>query len=91
MFPSGCGVPPQAVFVASRRKSFTARTNHPPKPAPEPKPKQSPPPDLPADTWAAATGTETVTSIDATWERVVLLEPAISAARRFGRLKVSEP
>ncbi len=38
--------------------------------------------------WEDATGTPVVTSIDATWERVVIEDTVQGADRRFGRLKV---
>ncbi len=44
-----------------------------------------------AENWAAIMGTETVTSIDAVWERVVVVDTATAVKRRFARLKVGEP
>ncbi len=42
--------------------------------------------------WQAATGTQSVQSIDATWERVVVVDPAgAGQASRFGRIRVSTP
>ena len=41
------------------------------------------------DGWATATGTETVQSIDAEWERVTIEENATGQPKRFGRVKVS--
>jgi hypothetical protein len=38
--------------------------------------------------WSAATGTETVQSIDAEWERVTVEEDASGREKRFGRVKV---
>ena len=40
------------------------------------------------DGWTAATGTETVQSIDSEWERVTIEENATGKDKRFGRVKV---
>ncbi|MEI6608068.1 MAG: hypothetical protein WCP35_22420, partial [Verrucomicrobiota bacterium] len=40
-------------------------------------------------TWSAATGTETVQSIDAEWERVTIPDTASSQTKRFGRVMVT--
>jgi hypothetical protein len=40
--------------------------------------------------WSAA-GTESVTPIDATWERVKVTDQTPSAPARFGRIRVSQP
>ncbi len=47
---------------------------------------------LTPDDWSAATGTPTVTIIDATWERVVIEDTVTSSTsdRRFGRVQVSQ-
>jgi hypothetical protein len=39
-------------------------------------------------TWSAFTGTETVQSINATWERVTVEESVSLQQKRFGRVKV---
>ena len=39
----------------------------------------------------SATGTESVTAIDSTWERVVFTDSQPAASGRFGRLKVTMP
>ncbi len=42
--------------------------------------------------WEASSGPETMQSIDSTWERVVVEDPAGAGhARRFGRIRVSTP
>ena len=39
--------------------------------------------------WSAATGTETVQSIDSEWERVTMEDSSTGNSKRFGRVKVS--
>jgi len=39
--------------------------------------------------WSAATGTETVVSIDSEWERVTIEEDASGQEKRFGRVMVT--
>ena len=39
--------------------------------------------------WATATGTDTIQSIDAEWERVTVEENASGYEKRFGRVKVT--
>jgi|GEM_PF-4972724 len=43
-----------------------------------------------AGSWQAATGSQTVTPIDAFWERVVIEDTVAGSGKRFGRVKVTK-
>lgn len=43
-----------------------------------------------AGSWQAATGSQAITPIDASWERVVIEDTVAGAGKRFGRVKVTK-